>query len=683
VAQVPCGWGIVLWLVGVPAVPPATALTFSNVTVSVGITHLHTMPDESVAGRESAWMSGGAVAEDFDGDGWIDLYVLQGDGSPNLLYRNIGGTFTNEAAARGADIADECMGAAAADFDGDDDVDICVTRLGNPPLLLINNGGGNFSVESSMLSEPQYRCMSPSWGDIDNDGLLELAVGQWVFMDQGLFLYHNVDGVLQLHPFRSTPVADPRVFSPRFADFNNDGLSDLSVVADFLQSQLYVNRDFGLFDRVTAAAGVGTDENGMGTTVGDIDNDGDLDLFVSSIRDLSGLPDFNWGITGNRLYENDGNGVFTDATTSAGVRDGNWGWGSAFGDLDNDGDLDLFHVNGWPEAGFPSIPLKFNNQPARLFENQGSGTFQEVAGAAGADDIGQGRCAILFDADNDGDLDIFIGNNQELVVNGMQVTRNPGPPVLLRNDTPPTNHWLKISLSGTNRVHRHGIGSRVYVTTSAGTQMRELNASTGFLGHGPERIAHFGLGAESAAGMVEVRWSTEDRTVLNQVAGDGNISIPSPAAVVSTRIAEPGESVTFSAANVLPLGTPREWIADGPVLPDPLVTSFTNEGPREVQLNLYDPGGTTLLRSEFYRITVRSGLALSIHAGAGLGPASTLHWDAIAGETYRVQSCSDLTAGVWSTFGEPLVAAASGPREVALPTHEPALNFRVVDDSGP
>ncbi len=219
-------------------------------------------------------------------------------------------------------------------------------------------------------------------------------------------MYRNSGrGRLELYDFRKSYATDLWVFAPRFADMNGDGLSDLAVVSDYGMSRLYVNVGDGMFEVDAEATDVLTDENGMGSAIGDYDNDGDLDWFVSSIF---GNTDPSKGIfagTGNRLYRNEGGGALSEVTSDAGVREGDWGWAASFGDLDNDGDLDLYHVNGWIQKEREGDPVEFNDQPARLFENMGEGTFAEVAEQAGADDRGQGRGVILFD------LDIFITNN--------------------------------------------------------------------------------------------------------------------------------------------------------------------------------------------------------------------------------------------------------------------------------
>jgi hypothetical protein len=225
---------------------------------------------------------------------------------------------------------------------------------------------------------------SPSFGDVDNDGFLELALGNWNIFSafpNNLYLYRNLGGAsLEPYNFRGAPGSDVYIFSPRLTDLNGDRRSDLPNVCDFKRSQLYFNDGGGLFVNRTQQAGTGSDENGMGSAIGDYDNDGDLDWFVSCIWDTNAEPLAQWEKTGNRLYRNNGDGTFEDATTEAGVRDGNWGWGSEFGDLDNDGDLDLYHVNGWPRTDFPPfVTNHFIYQPARLFENLGDGTFTEVA----------------------------------------------------------------------------------------------------------------------------------------------------------------------------------------------------------------------------------------------------------------------------------------------------------------
>ncbi len=537
----------------------ASSMRFTDVTLEAGVTHTHTAPEPLLDKSEPKDMVGGAVAEDFDGDGWLDLFVLRGGEAPSVLYMNQrDGAFAEEAALRGADLPTRYgVAAAAADYDNDGDIDIVVASQQAPHYLLINDGSGRFSVNDTMLTEPKMFATSPSWGDVDNDGTLELALGEWnpetarnydaatkssndLSQATGgnpliggdrlspLFLYAN-DGQGQLEPyqFRTGRGIDLWTFAPRFADLDGDGLTDLAVVADYGMSRIYRNVGDGMFQIQRSASPTFTDENGMGSAIGDYDNDGDLDWFVSSIFGQDNPDKGVFGGTGNRLYRNESEMTFADLSAEAGIRDGGWGWAASFGDLDNDGDLDLYHVNGWVQRQSEGSPDEFNNQPGRLFENGGYLGFHEVAEQTGSADKGQGRGAILFDYDNDGDLDIFITNNHEYASDGGEPVRAPATPTLLRNDTPTTNRWLKVTLEGGPPLHSHGIGSRIYVTTNGLTQMRELHASTNFVTQEPGRIAHFGLGGAKTVDEIRVEWVNGQTTTLSDVPANQHISISS------------------------------------------------------------------------------------------------------------------------------------------------------------
>ena len=250
--------------------------------------------------------------------------------------------------------------------------------------------------------------------------------------------------------------------------------------------------------------------------LGDLDGDSDLDVVVANGRHWpqQNFILFNQGRARFNLIRPLGQDLETSYATE-------------LADLDNDGDLDLYHVNGWIQNEREGDPVEFNDQPARLFENLGDGSFEEVAQEVGAGNKGQGRGVILFDFDNDGDLDIFITNNHEYVVDGTTSIRNPGAPALLRNDTLNGNHWLKVTLEGSPPLHRDGIGSRVYVTTGSVTQMRELHASTNYVTQEPGRIAHFGVGATTIIDEVRTEWVNGEINILNNVQSDQHISISS------------------------------------------------------------------------------------------------------------------------------------------------------------
>ena len=255
-------------------------------------------------------------------------------------------------------------------------------------------------------------------------------------------------------------------------------------------------------------------------------------------------------------------------------------------------------MTGWP--------FQWESQkPARLFENQGDETFVDVAADSGADDLGQGRGVVLFDYDNDGQLDIFIANHEETIFEGFKpIGKSPGIPVLLRNETTPANHWLKVSLAGTPPFHSHGIGSRVYIRAGSEMQMRELDASSNYLSQNPNRMAHFGLGTGQVVDEVRAEWVSGDATLVENVDADQLIVLPDPTADISSRRVDIGEPITAAAANGSSGAGVLKWIIEAQEYEDPVTYSFDEHGAKELRLNRYDGDGETLLYSELYRIRV-------------------------------------------------------------------------------
>lgn len=229
------------------------------------------------------------------------------------------------------------------------------------------------------------------------------------------------------------------------------------------------------------AAGVGTDENGMGSAFGDFDRDGDLDWFVTSIYERNWSCESGgcgWGPSGNRLYRNDGNRQFTDVTDLVGVRNSDWGWGASFLDLENDGDLDLAATNGVFFGERAALP--FHADRTRLWI-QGDGLpMQEVGEALGVDDLGSGKGLAPLDFDRDGDSDLLISRNSQLA--------------LLLENRGPSGSWLQVTVEGT-QTNRAGLGAIVRVTPSAGDRplVQEVGVGTHFLAQ-DELALHFGLG---------------------------------------------------------------------------------------------------------------------------------------------------------------------------------------------
>ncbi len=499
--------------------PAAAQWHFTDATAAAGVAYEHGI-DASAGGPLQ--ISGGVAAGDVDRDGWIDLYVVRGNAGPNLLFQNQGGVFQEIGAGAGVAVDGEVgCGPTFADFDGDGWLDLLIGGVaGTAPRLFRNlgpqppTGTVQFAEITATAGVFSLReTISSAFADYDRDGDLDLFLSHWLIGGGDPIgaphLWRN-DGSGAFDPFdfgggiASVYQEIDWSFTPTFTDFDDDGWPDLLVSGDFGTSQVFRNRHDGGFDVVTT--GVISDENGMGSAVGDYDNDGDLDWFVSSIWDPDGVPEGNWGITGNRLYRNTGDWSgsafgFEDATDDAGVRQGYWGWGSCFADFNNDGWLDLYHVNG-----FQALPAgEFFEDPARLFVNDGDGSFTERAAELGVDDTGQGRGIVCFDYDRDGDVDLFLANNS-------------GPSRLLRNDGGNDRRYLQLRLRGDDG-NSEAIGARVTVTAGGLTQIREIRAGSNYVSQNPAE-AHFGLGDAAVADEVRIRWPDGEETVLEDVAAD-------------------------------------------------------------------------------------------------------------------------------------------------------------------
>jgi hypothetical protein len=451
-------------------------------------------------------MGGGVAAGDYDGDGWVDLYVIRGDIGPNLLLHNKGdGTFEEVGAAAGLTLRGG-SGPIFVDIDGDGRLDLIVGGIDGARTHVFHNlGNGRFAdvTDTANIRTDPMDVYSIAAGDYDRDGYLDLMTTHWASGTRPRLWHNNGNGtfteVSAAAAGLSSGPAQIFSFTANFTDINNDGWPDILLSADFGTSQIYINNKNGTFTRTTNS--VISDQNGMGSAVGDYDNDGNLDWFVSSIFDLNPSPAASYGTTGNRLYRNRGDGTFEDVTDKAGVRQGYWGWGASFSDFNNDGYLDIFHVNGFPGS-------KFETDPARLFVSNGNGTFTQRAEELGIADTGEGRGIVVFDYDHDGDLDVFI-------TNAGQQTK------LYRNDGGNALHWLDVRLQGVP-PNTQAIGAKIYLTANGITQMREVRAGSNFVSENPTE-AHFGLGSATSA-VVRVVWPdgvTSDPTIFsaNQIVG--------------------------------------------------------------------------------------------------------------------------------------------------------------------
>ena len=483
---------------------------------------------------------------DVDNDGDLDVYLVQGQllgagtvdealfpppGSPPLtgrLYRNdltvqADGTrtlrFTDVTEASGLDARGYGMGVATGDVDNDGRVDLYLTNLG-PNRLFRNNGDGTFRDLSrqSGLDDPGWG-VSAAFVDYDRDGWLDLYVGNYVDYaieadrecpsETGRVGY-CVPQVYRAQPDRlfrnrgdgtfadvtATALAST-AFGPALgvatADFDGDGWLDIYVANDGEENQLWMNRGDGtLADAgpVSGAAlnGNGAAEGSMGVDAGDFDNDGDEDLFMTHLTTET-----------NTLYVNDGNGMFEDRSALSGLGPPSLpltGFGTAWLDFDNDGRLDVLTVNGrvsrTEERADEPFPY---DQPRQLFRNLGDGRFEEVSGRAGATFAASevGRGAAFGDVDNDGDVDVLVGNDS-------------GRVRLLVNQVESTHHWLGLRLVGGADSPRDMLGARAEVETGGGTTLWRRARADGSYGSANDPRVHVGLGDAAEVSRVRVRW---------------------------------------------------------------------------------------------------------------------------------------------------------------------------------
>jgi hypothetical protein len=501
---------------------------FVDVTGEAGLRYDQAPIHDEAGGGGGAWyrenglitdapfMTGGAAAGDYDGDGFVDLYVTRLH-EPGILYRNLGdGTFQDVTFEAGlASHGLRTVGPLWVDVDNDGDLDLYVTTLRGYRFLLFINEGGSFTEEGELRGVAQAdgqtrQGYGVSAGDYDRDGWLDLHTAEWTsdmlsppYPSHSRMLHgRGIEGAEYAGHFEdSTAMARVELwneeeghdttFQSVFTDLDDDGFPDLFVARDFGHSRLFWNTGFGGFADGTRDARVGTAENAMGVAVGDQDGDGLLDVFVTSIA-CRVTTASSVGCSGNRLYRNLGNRRFSDVTDDAGVRDGKWGWGATFFELDNDGDLDLTMTNG---VRFPAnIFSTFFADRTRLFRNDGSDTAMvEFARQLGIRDTGDGKALLVFDYDVDGDQDIFIADH----VAGGKLFRNDGA----RGD------YLRIALRGST-ANSFGIGARVRVTVAEGgtPMVRELRAGGSYLAQ-DEPVLHFGLGeGDAPVAQVEVTW---------------------------------------------------------------------------------------------------------------------------------------------------------------------------------
>jgi hypothetical protein len=528
---------------------------FTEISAEAGLDFVH---DRGTTGEWHMMetMGSGVALIDYDNDGWLDAYMLDGgpmpgfsDGEirPNRLFRNRGdGTFEDVTEGSGLDDPGYSQGVCYGDIDNDGDGDVYLANFG-PNALYRNRGDGTFEAitETAGVGDDRWGA-SCGFADYDGDGLLDLyLVNYVVYTQENLRTCGDRDNPTYCPPevypgdsdvlFRNlgggrfedaTAKAGILIDDPDqgpglgivWADLDNDGDLDIYVTNDMTANFLFRNRGDGTFEDLGLVAGAafneqGRPEAGMGVDVGDIDNDGWLDLLMA-----------HNSFETNTLYYNLGGQLFEDRTTMTGIAGPSFQWvgfGINFIDFDNDGDLDIFVANGHIMDNIAHYkPSEVYEQADQLLENDGSGRFTDISPRIGPyfEDHRVGRGTARGDIDNDGDIDLLVSNNNQRAV-------------LLRNEGVAGGNWLGLHL-----LSRHGgrdaIGARATLEAGGATWLREVTGANSYYSQGDPRL-HFGLGDRTAIDRLTIRWP------------DGTEEEIDPARVPLnrwTRLQEPAES---------------------------------------------------------------------------------------------------------------------------------------------
>jgi FG-GAP-like repeat/ASPIC and UnbV len=474
-------------------------------------------------GLEFAVYGHGVAVADYNNDGLIDIYFVTHTpynpsiaGSADLLLKNNGdGTFTDVAPQLGlAGKIDTTTiienktrlnyGAAWGDFDNDGDVDLYLTNKGIDALYE-NLGDGTFRdiTRQAGLATNVRESTSAAWFDFDNDGDLDLYVSCYgkygYYASSDNVLYRNEGNGTFVDVTANAGVGDSGfTYSTMVVDVNLDGWPDLYCVNDFGANHFYLNLGDGTFREATKECGLENDGHGMGVTLGDYDNNGLFDIYVTNIADE--------GLEWSPLFSQIRTGVFQDVTQQTGTGITNWAWGCEFLDFDLDGDLDLYVVNGFSGNAY------YN----RLYRNLGNGSFEDISAISGAGSEEEARGLSVADFNNDGRLDMVVANWRapaELYMNSMT-----------------GGNYLKIELVGT-KSNRDARGAIVSVEADNKTYFRP-NDGVEFLGQSKTPL-HFGLNHSTMAQRITVKWPSGLQQEFLNIPANQTITITEGSSVVT------------------------------------------------------------------------------------------------------------------------------------------------------
>ena len=530
--------------------PAASAIQFENV---VEQSKIKFKLKNSVSPQRYTFetMTGGVAVFDYNNDGLLDIFFTNGAAIPSLeksdpsysnrLFRNNGdGTFTDVTEKAGLQGVGYSMGVATGDYDNDGFVDLYVTG-GNRNQLFHNNGDGTFTdvtekagVAGIVPKLGKAWSVAAGWFDYNNDGLLDLFVVNYLnyniktaslcvqdglpaycspvdFLGMPNILYrNNGDGTftdVSEHSHISRYVG--KGMGVAFADYDNDGFTDIFVSNDTFENYLFHNNRDGTFTNVALPAGVaynafGNAIAGMGADFRDIDNDGKPDIFETAMFGES-FP----------LYRNLGEGQFQDITGTAGLialTSRSTAWGVGIFDFDNDGNKDLFTANADILDNAMELAHRPYPLPNRVFRNKGDLTFEDMSSKAGQSFsvAAAHRAAAFGDLNNDGRIDVVV-----TVLNG--------PPEIWMNRSGSQNHWIILKLVGV-KSNRDGLGTKIKITTSQGIQYNQATTAVSYNSSSDKRV-HFGLGSASVVETMELTWPSGIKQVLKKIKADQILTV--------------------------------------------------------------------------------------------------------------------------------------------------------------
>jgi len=545
----------------------------TEVSHEAGIDFVHQGPklDPKLASimPEVASMGASVSIVDFDRDGWPDIYVTNSaEGTKNHLYRNMhDGTFKDVAEQMGVADVNQAgtgvsMGAVWGDYDNDGYEDLYLIKWGRPELFHNDKGHGFTRVSEKAGLPPWINANTAIWFDYDGDGLLDLFVGGYYPENVDLwhlkstkmmpdsfeyannggrkYLFHNLGNGKFEEVSAKVGISSRRwALAAAAADLRGTGHPDLFIANDYGVSELYLN-DGKSFHEAGELTGVGfAPKSGMNVAFGDIFNQGRYAVYVSNISEDGVL------IQGNNLWVpkegTSGNGIkFENLARDMGVELGGWSFGAQFGDLNNDGTLDLYLTNGYVSldrkksywydftkisGGNSTIIGDAKNWPAmdgrslsgyqqkHVWLNDGAGKFVDVAQAVGVRDTYDGRSVALADLWNRGVLDVVVANQR-------------GPLLVYKNTVAPGEDWIEFQLEGT-KSNRSAIGAQVTLSWNGEEQIQEVSGGSGFAAQNDRRL-HFGLGKNPRVEKALIRWPSGKVQTLSSLSPDKLYKIEEP-----------------------------------------------------------------------------------------------------------------------------------------------------------